>query len=71
MRATVCGSPGAPSRSQISGGEKVYGLCDGKVATITGTEGNGTLRGTRANDVVVALGGDDVYQFPGGGNDTV
>ena len=34
-------------------------LCAGKAATIVGTAGRDTLRGTRRADVIVALGGND------------
>jgi RTX calcium-binding nonapeptide repeat (4 copies) len=33
--------------------------CDGRVATIVGTEGNDTINGTAGRDVIVGLGGDD------------
>ena len=54
-------------------------LCDGVVATITGTDGDDTLIGTSGDDVIVGYGGDDVIEGRGGddvicagyGNDTV
>src|SRR6266567_2717501 len=33
--------------------------CDGRPATIVGTEGNDTIKGTPGRDVIVGLGGDD------------
>ncbi len=44
--------------------------CDGKRATIVGTNGNDTLSGGPGNDVIVGLGGNDVLSG-GGGNDTI
>lgn len=44
--------------------------CDGKPATIVGTEGDDVLRGTDGDDVIVGLGGHD--RLVGrGGNDTL
>jgi hypothetical protein len=40
--------------------------CDGKPATIIGTNGNDRLRGTPGPDVIVAGGGDDVVRALGG-----
>ena len=45
-------------------------LCDGKPATIVGTEGDDDLRGTDGDDVIVGLGGDDLIKGRGG-NDTL
>ena len=45
-------------------------LCDGKPATIVGTEGDDVLRGTNGDDVIVGRGGDDRL-MGGGGNDTL
>jgi uncharacterized delta-60 repeat protein len=44
--------------------------CGGRVATIVGTPGRDTLRGTRRADVIVALGGNDKV-LARGGNDRV
>jgi Ca2+-binding RTX toxin-like protein len=35
-------------------------LCDGRRATVVGTNGDDTLTGTRGRDVIAALGGNDV-----------
>ena len=40
--------------------------CDGKVATIVGTNGNNTITGTRRADVIVAKGGKDRIDARGG-----
>ena len=53
--------------------------CDGVRATRVGTAGNDTLRGTRGDDVIVALGGNDTIDIGlgndracgGSGNDTI
>ncbi len=44
--------------------------CDGKVATIVGTNGPDILMGTDGKDVIVGLGGDDRI-IGGRGNDTI
>ena len=44
--------------------------CNGRAATIVGTEGNDRIEGTEGNDVIVGLGGFDVI-FGRGGNDTI
>jgi len=44
--------------------------CDGKAATIVGTNGNDRIRGTSGNDVIVGLGGRDRI-FGGAGNDII
>ena len=44
--------------------------CGGMPATVVGTQGNNTLRGTGGNDVIVGLGGNDQIE-PGSGNDIV
>ena len=44
--------------------------CDGQLATIVGTNGSDTLRGTPRRDVIVAKGGDDVV-IAGKGHDLV
>jgi Ca2+-binding RTX toxin-like protein len=44
--------------------------CNGKVATLVGTDVADTLAGTAGADVIVALGGDDRVDG-GGGNDTI
>lgn len=40
--------------------------CDGKPATIVGTEGDDVLLGTEGNDVIVGLGGNDIIRGFGG-----
>ncbi len=45
-------------------------LCNGKPATIVGTEGNDFLFGTTGNDVIVGLGGSDRIDGQGG-KDTI
>ena len=40
--------------------------CDGRAATIVGTDGPDRLEGTRGDDVIAALGGGDVVQGRGG-----
>ncbi len=45
-------------------------LCEGRVATIVGTDGDDTLVGTSGVDVIVGFGGDDVIDG-GGGDDVV
>jgi Ca2+-binding RTX toxin-like protein len=44
--------------------------CDGKAATIVGTNGNDQIQGTSGNDVIVGLGGRDRI-FGGAGNDII
>ena len=44
--------------------------CDGKVATIVGTDGWDHLTGTPGDDVIVGLGGRDIIDG-GAGNDTI
>ena len=44
--------------------------CDGREATIVGTNGDDVIDGTSGDDVIVALGGDDVIQTAGG-EDTI
>jgi Ca2+-binding RTX toxin-like protein len=54
-------------------------LCEGVLATIVGTDRSERIRGTNGDDVIVALGGNDVIDgrggddriCAGGGNDTV
>lgn len=43
----------------VAVGAQAQPTCDGRVATIVGTNGNDTIRGTTGNDVIVGLGGDD------------
>jgi Ca2+-binding RTX toxin-like protein len=56
----------------MSGGARsqAAATCDGKPATIVGTEGPDTLSGTDGPDVIAGLGGDDVL-FGGGGDDSI
>ena len=44
--------------------------CDGRPATIVGTEGNDVIQGTPHDDVIWAGGGNDVV-YGGGGNDVI
>ena len=72
---TLRSGEGLYTRSWIPPGA----LCDGVVATITGTDGDDTLIGTSGDDVIVGYGGDDVIEGRGGddvicagyGNDAV
>jgi len=61
----------APTGSSSSSSSVPSGLtCNGKAATIVGTNGPNTLYGTDGDDVIVALGGKDkVYGKKG--NDTI
>ncbi len=45
-------------------------FCDGRPATLVGTDGDDRLVGTAGDDVIVALGGDDIIAA-GDGNDTI
>lgn len=45
-------------------------MCNGKVATIVGTDGPNDLRGTKLPDVIVGLGGNDTITGASG-NDTI
>jgi hypothetical protein len=58
----------------VSGAAPAYAAdpvrCDGKVATIVGTDGPDVLRGTDGDDVIAALRGNDVV-LAGRGDDTV
>lgn len=40
--------------------------CDGRAATIVGTQANDVLNGTNGNDVIVGLGGNDIIRGFGG-----
>lgn len=53
-----------PSSSSAVGATECYG----RPATIVGTEGADRLEGSFADDVIVALGGDDVVHGRGGGD---
>jgi uncharacterized delta-60 repeat protein len=44
--------------------------CNGKNATIVGTDGPDVINGTTGDDVILGLGGDDTIHG-GGGNDTI
>ena len=44
--------------------------CKGHIATIIGTAGNDTIKGTAGRDVIVGLGGDDIIHA-GSGNDVI
>src|SRR4051794_4374414 len=48
----------------------VLTTCEGRVATIVGTQGSDVLRGTEGDDVIVGLGGADVVDGRGG-NDVI
>jgi len=52
------------------GNEPFVSVCDGFVATITGTEGNDNLVGTEGNDIIRGLGGNDTIDGRGG-NDRI
>jgi hypothetical protein len=39
---------------------KPVGTCNGKLATLSGTNGNDVIQGTAGNDVIQAFGGNDV-----------
>jgi Ca2+-binding RTX toxin-like protein len=45
--------------------------CDGKPATIVGTDGDDDLVGTQGPDVIVGLGGNDINIKGLGGNDVI
>lgn len=45
-------------------------MCDGRVATIVGTDGPETIDGTDGPDVIAALGGNDIIRG-GDGNDVI
>src|SRR5919106_190485 len=45
-------------------------ICDGRLATIVGNEGNDTISGTAGPDVIVGLGGDDIIDG-GAGDDLI
>ena len=66
--ARVLGDPPPPSAGP--GAPASVPRCAGRPATIVGSAGRDTLRGTRRADVIVALGGNDRV-FAGGGNDIV
>jgi len=44
--------------------------CQGKIATIVGTNGNDNMQGTPGDDVILGLGGNDTI-YGGGGNDRI
>jgi Ca2+-binding RTX toxin-like protein len=51
-----------PGRTSISGQHLLAGpppTCDGRLATMVGTNGNDVIKGTPGRDVIVGLGGDD------------
>jgi CSLREA domain-containing protein len=60
--------PGGGGGGGGGGGEGDDGFpgCQGKAATILGSDGPETLRGTRKADVIVGLGGDDKIKGRGG-----
>lgn len=49
---------------------KPVGTCNGKLATLSGTNGNDVIQGTAGNDVIQAFGGNDVI-LGLAGNDVV
>ncbi len=51
-------------------GAQATEMCNGKPATIVGTDGDDRIEGTEGNDVIVGLSGKDVI-FGRGGNDTI
>ncbi len=58
------GGPGGP------GGRRSAPRCNGKLATIVGSERSDRLKGTRRADVIVSLGGNDKVAG-GSGNDVI
>jgi Ca2+-binding RTX toxin-like protein len=51
-----------PGRTSTSGQHLLAGpppTCDGRLATMVGTNGNDVIKGTPGRDVIVGLGGDD------------
>ena len=66
---SVSSGPGDGGQGGPGGGQSVP-RCGGKPATIVGTKGSERLKGTRRNDVIVALGGYDKIAA-GRGNDIV
>jgi hypothetical protein len=58
--------PSTPTPTPAPGGQ----TCDGRPATIVGTNGNNFIVGTRHADVIVALGGHDLV-FGMGGDDVI
>ena len=61
--------PSAPIPTQAASTATAH-TCEGLPATIVGTDGNDTLRGTPGNDVIVALKGHDTIDGLGG-NDII
>jgi len=61
---------GAAFLLPVSGASAAPYTCDGKVATIVGTEGIDRINGTPGDDVIVGLHGKDVIHGRGG-NDTI
>jgi YVTN family beta-propeller protein len=62
--------PGQPTVPSGPFGSAPRGTCDGRTATIEGTEDDDKLVGTNGDDVIVALGGDDRIDGRGG-NDII
>jgi Ca2+-binding RTX toxin-like protein len=71
-RSTVAGDPNAATHlfADPSGLLVVPPTCQGRYATITGTEGADALSGTEGPDVIAGRGGDDIIDGEGG-NDLV
>lgn len=69
-RGTVTITVNAPDPGPGPGPEPEPGKCAGSNATITGTTGKDTLKGTNGVDVIAGLGGNDVIRG-GGGADLV
>ena len=46
--------------------DPVPGVCKGKTATITGTDGADNLKGTKGNDIFAGLAGNDTFNGRGG-----
>ena len=67
-RTTVAGDPNAPTAYFVdpSGLLVVPPTCQGRYATITGTEGADALSGTEGPDVIAGRGGDDIIDGEGG-----
>jgi hypothetical protein len=80
LTSATCGDGSPVSNIEISPGETVtctftnyradLGTCEGKVATIIGTDASESLTGTAGDDVIVGLGGNDTISGAGG-NDAI
>ncbi|MGZ5321476.1 MAG: hypothetical protein ACXWFN_08465, partial [Solirubrobacterales bacterium] len=66
LEATYGTDPLAPGLGDVLAVRSPGRTCGGRVATLVGTKGADTLRGTPAGDVIVALGGRDDVRGRGG-----